>query len=202
MTMKTNGDEKLNDTALVDFFYEVGQLKRQPRAGWHLLGIKTPESVAEHTCRAVFMAYVLAKLEGANADKAALIAAFHELPETRIGDLHKMAVHYFPDKKNVERSVITEQLAPLPTEIAKGFHEFLDGEANDATPEHLIAKDADYLEVIMRAREYMVAGHVGAKNWADNASTCLKTASAKRLAAAIMKSEPSAWYERLKSIKR
>jgi len=191
-----------DDKALIDFFYEVGQLKRQPRSGWLLLGITQPESVADHTCRAVFIAYALAKLEGANPDKAALIAAFHELPETRTGDLHKMAAHYFPQKKAVEKQVVADQLKALPPELAKEFASFFNGFDNEATPEHTIAKDADYLEVILQAKEYLDQGYAGAENWITNATKCLTTKTAQRLAKRIAVSRSTEWYEGIKKIER
>ncbi len=189
------------DSTLIAFFHEVGQLKRQPRSGWQLLGIERPESVADHTCRAVFIAYALAKAEGVDAERAALIAAFHELPETRIGDLHKVAQKYFSEKRAVERRVLHDQLAALPSEIAQGFHDLLDGYEGDETPEQVVARDADYLEVLLQAKEYLLQGHTGAQNWIDNTKGCLKTATAKRWAAQIEQGG-AAWYEGLKRIRR
>jgi putative hydrolase of HD superfamily len=193
---------KVDDQALISFFFEVGQLKRQPRSGWHLLGIKHPESVADHTARSVFIAYVLAKLEGADPEKAALIAAFHELPEARIGDFHKMASHYFPKKKGVEAEVLKEQLQQLPRALAADFLHLLSDFDKDATPEHVVAKDADYLEVILQAKEYEEQGYAGSRNWIKNATSCLKTQTAKRLAKLIAKTRSTEWYEGLKRIRR
>ncbi|MEM4702443.1 MAG: HD domain-containing protein, partial [Archaeoglobaceae archaeon] len=36
---------------LVKFIHEVGTLKMIPRSGWLKIGIKNPESVAEHCFR-------------------------------------------------------------------------------------------------------------------------------------------------------
>ena len=193
---------RMNDQAIVDFFYEVGHFKRLPRAGWQIIGIKAPETVAEHTCRSVFMAYVLAKMEGANPEKAALISAIHELPETRLGDLSKVAQKYIPEKKERELIVLKDQLKDLPEEIRKGFWEFLEDFEKDTTPEQVVARDADYLEVLMQAKEYLLQGCEGAQNWIDNASKLVKTESAKRLVPLIINTRPSAWAERNKRIKR
>ena len=189
------------DEQITHFFYEVGHLKRIPRAGWQLLRIPDAESVGDHVSRSVVIAYVLAKLEGADASKAALIAAFHELPETRIGDLHKMAQNYFRDKKQVEVKVLADQLAMLPDSIAAELHSILDGEHDDS-PERSVARDADFLEVIIQAKEYLEQGHTGCQNWIDNATKCLKTKSAQRLAKQVAKTRSTEWYEGLKRIKR
>ena len=193
---------KVDDQALISFFFEVGQLKREPRTGWLLLGIKHPETVAEHTSRAVIIAYTLAKLEGADAQRAALIAAFHELPEARISDMHKMTQAYFPEKREREAAVLKDQLSLLPPEIAADLHALLDDFEHDTTPAHVVAKDADYLECILQAKEYRDQGYAGAQNWIDNATRCLKTGSAKRLAKLIAKTRSTEWYEGLKRIKR
>ena len=56
---------------VVKFAYETGQLKRLPRAGWLLAGVRDPESVAEHSFRVGVLAYIIAALEGADPDRAA-----------------------------------------------------------------------------------------------------------------------------------
>jgi len=40
---------------LINFFIEVGKLKRMPRRGWVINQIKNPESIAEHIFRAAVM---------------------------------------------------------------------------------------------------------------------------------------------------
>ncbi len=193
-----------DDQPLIDFLYEVGQLKREPRHGWLLLGIMHPESVADHTCRSVFIAYLLAKAEGVNPERAALIAAFHELPETRTGDLTKLAQNYIPEKKEHELAVMHEQLAPLPAELRDDFLALLVDFEKDTTPEQTVARDADYLEVVLQAKEYLDQGYAGAQNWIDNTldKGCLKTATAKRWAKLITQTRSTAWYEGHKRIRR
>ena len=56
---------------IVEFLYEVGQLKRLPRAGWLFTGVQNPESVAAHSFRVGVLAYAIAVQEGANPDRAA-----------------------------------------------------------------------------------------------------------------------------------
>lgn len=199
MAEKTSSDQ-----AIIDLFSEFGQLKRQPRSGWELLGITHPESVADHTCRSVFIAYTLAKAEGCDAATAALIAAFHELPETRIGDLTKVAQRYFPEKKEREVEVLKEQLAPLPPAMRDDLFRLLVDFEKDTTPEQVVARDADYLEVLLQAKEYLDQGYAGAQNWIDNTlgNGCLRTATAKRWATLIVATRSTAWYEVLKRIRR
>lgn len=187
---------------VLDFFFELGQLKRTARSGWWYVGIKHPESVAEHSCRATFIAFVLAKLEGADPHKSALIAAFHDMPETRIDDLHKIAQHYFPGKREVERRVVADQLAGLPKDVADEFRSILDDYESDNSLEQVVAKDADYLECAIQAKEYLELGHKSAQQWIDNTRGCLRTKSAKKFLELLEKSTSTGWYPSLKNLKR
>ena len=165
------------------------------------MGIKNPESVADHTVRAMFIAFVIAKMEGANAERAALINAIHDLPETRINDLHKIAQNYFTNKREVEKKVIDDQLSQLPGGISSALRELVaDHDSNNI--EQVIARDADLLECAIQAREYVEQGYSAAQNWIDNTEGLLVTESAKRLFELVKRTKPSDWYPPLKSIKR
>jgi putative hydrolase of HD superfamily len=64
-----------NDAAaLAAFGYELGLLKRIRRSRWWHVGVRDPESVAEHTLRAVQLAAVMAAEEGTDPARAALLA--------------------------------------------------------------------------------------------------------------------------------
>jgi putative hydrolase of HD superfamily len=54
-------------TALAACGYELGLLKRIRRTGWWHVGVRDPESVAEHTMRVAQMAGLLAAEERQNA---------------------------------------------------------------------------------------------------------------------------------------
>lgn len=176
-------------------------LKRRPRSGWQALNIPNPESVADHTCRSVFIAFILAKMEKADAQRTALISAFHEMPETRLSDLDKVAQRYL-EKKKIEKAIVQDQLQLLPNDIASDLSDFYTGFEEDETREHVIAKDADYVEVILQAREYLDQGYVGAQNWIDNAQGLLKTESAKKLVAEIITTGSTDWFKLVKHIER
>ncbi|MBI5046657.1 HD domain-containing protein, partial [Candidatus Micrarchaeota archaeon] len=69
---------------IVKYIFEAGMLKRVARSGWWTEKIKNPETVAEHTFRAALIAFILAKMEGADAHKLASAAVFHDMHETRL----------------------------------------------------------------------------------------------------------------------
>ena len=96
---------------LINFFFELGQLKKIQHQGWSLIGVKNYETVAEYNLRAVRIGYFLSKLEKYDSpERVVIMLLFHDLKECRIGDFHKVANRYV----NVNREkVISEQLANL-----------------------------------------------------------------------------------------
>ena len=134
-----------DDKRIVNYFHEIAQLKMVKRSGWWVVGVKDPESVAEHSHRAAIISYFLAKMEGADAKKCALISLFHDSPETRIGDMHKITARYIDGRKS-EAAAWKDQLEAMPKEIADELRELIGEYEEIRTKEAIIAKDADVLE--------------------------------------------------------
>src|SRR5260370_39024852 len=80
--------------ALARYAYEGGHLKRSARTGWWMVGVSDPESVAEHTLRTALLGYLLAEIEGADAARTAVLCLFHDMQETRIGDIPCVGKEY------------------------------------------------------------------------------------------------------------
>lgn len=76
------------------FAYEMGALKRIRRSGWWHVGIRDPESVAEHSLRVAQLASLIASVEGADPSRAAFMGMWHDSQETRIGDIPHSARPY------------------------------------------------------------------------------------------------------------
>ncbi len=182
---------------LMQFLFEVGHLKNVDRSGWWLFGNKKPESVAEHSFRCAILGYFLAKSEGLDAFKVMMMCLFHDIHETRINDLHKIAQNYI-NLEDAESKASYEQLKPLNdperTEIGNTLQEFLDQKSKES----IVAKDADILECAMQAREYQVQGYEAAIDWLERAKSTLKSESAKRLLSTIAHSDPNEWWKKLK----
>lgn len=71
----------------LDFFIEVGKLKKMPRRGWVINQIKNPESIADHIFRATIMGWILGEKKGGlNIEKLLKMALIHDLCETYAGD--------------------------------------------------------------------------------------------------------------------
>lgn len=184
---------------LVHAFYEWGNLRHEDHVGWKRIGIERPESVAAHSHRAALIAYVLAKLEGADAQKCALMLLIHDLGEIRIGDQDKVTARYI-DAKEAEKNAFTDQMDWLPAEWSMElnglFHEY----EERSTKEGVIAKDADWLETAVTGLEYIKRGYADAVQWVDNVERALETDSAKALLAAARQTDPHDWFKNLKKM--
>jgi len=185
-----------NDTA--KFLYEMGQLKRVKRSGWWIAGVKDPESVAEHTFRTAVIAYLLARLEGADTGRAVLMALFHDLPETRTNDAHRI-VRRYADWRDVDKKSMREQSKRLPDDVANEVVSFFEEFEKEVSPEAKLARDADLLECLIQAREYQALGYHDVTDWILNAQAALSTESAKRIAAECLKTDPKEWWQGLKA---
>lgn len=178
------------------FAYEAGQLKLLPRAGWLLAGIREPESVAEHSFRVGVLAYVIAVLEGADPDRAAALGLFHDLPETRIGDVPSVGRPYVTT--TVAQRVAADQVADLPEHLAAHISALIDehegAKTPTGTPESRCSRDADKLDCLLQAREYQVHGNQLMQPWIDSMVAAVSTETGKRLAAAAQEVSPGAWW--------
>ncbi len=104
-------------TETTRFLYELGLLKRYPRTGWLQLGVRTPESVADHSFRASVVATVLASAEGADPQRAAFLALWHDSQETRTTDLPHLAQRYVTSAPHEQ--ITEDQVRPLPAALAR-----------------------------------------------------------------------------------
>ncbi|MBW2963655.1 HD domain-containing protein [Candidatus Woesearchaeota archaeon] len=185
---------------LINFFFEIGMLKHAKRSGWWLINVKDPENIAEHSFRTAVISYFLAKLEKVNPEKVALMCLFHDLHESRVNDLHKVGQRYI-NFKEAERKASKEQTEFLG-DAGRDIFELNEEFQNQETKESLVAKDADYVEVSVQAKEYLEMGYKDAQNWIDNCKKCVKTKSAKKLLDLIEKTSSNDWWRTLKKIQR
>jgi putative hydrolases of HD superfamily len=193
-TVKSMKREPLDTDALLAFFFEAGMLKVVPRSGWHLVGVHTPESVADHSFRTAVIAFVLAKLAGADAYRAACMSLFHDLAEARLLDHHAIAARYI-DTKDAERISLSHSFAGLP-ELAKDAIEGLLADyKSQLSLESRVTKEADILERIIQAREYLACGYEGAADFMEDESGRLRTDLSAELAREVKSTNPRDWMK-------
>lgn len=182
---------------IVAFAHEAGHLKHTPRSGWLLGGVRHGESVAEHSYRVGVLAYVIAACEGADPERAATLGLFHDLPETRIGDVHSVGKQYVTTAE--PHDVVAEQTAGLPadlrTRIIAAVDEHEAAKTPAATPEARCSRDADKLECLLQAREYQREGYTQLDEWVRSSAEAVTTATGKALAAAALEVSPARWWE-------
>lgn len=178
------------------FLFELGTLKRTARAGWSVTGVPKPETIAAHVFRTALIGYTLAEMEKCDRNKVLRMLLFHDVPETRTGDFHKIASSYI-DKDEGETKAASDQSKLLPPEIGKEFLALLREFNEKKTKEALVARDADYLEAAVTAKEYLINGYAHAQEYLDRIKVALITPSAKRLLAEIEKSD-GFWWKGLK----
>jgi putative hydrolase of HD superfamily len=193
-------DKYMDIKKAVNFIFELNQLKRVRHAGFQLIGVKDPDSIAEHAWRAAQIGYILAIMEGAvNPDKIVTMILIHDNGEARIGDQHKVAARYF-DTDQAEDKAFTEQSERLGDKISADWRKYFSEFENRNTEAGLIAKDADWLEQAFQAKEYLDLGYEGAAEWIDNVEKALETESAKNILETMKKTKFTDWSRGLQKM--
>lgn len=180
--------KKIDYRPIANFLFEVGILSKTPRSGFYFLG-SGEQSVAEHINRAAYIAYVLAKLEGADVGETVMMAIVHDLGEARTSDLNYVHQKY----ANANESKAIGDLAatlPFGTEIER----LVSGFNKHDRKEGMLAKDADQLEFIMSLKEQVDIGNTRAKSWLPSAVKRLRTKSAKELARVVLQTPSDDWW--------
>jgi putative hydrolase of HD superfamily len=144
---------------LVNLLLSAGALKRLPRTGWRLAGIKDCESVADHSFRVALLALLLGDLiQGVDRDRLLRMAVVHDLPEAMVTDLPSSAVRSIGrDAKRQGEQDAWARLLPADGVLDEWralWEEFEDG----ITLEARLARVADKLEMLLQAYEYERAG--------------------------------------------
>ncbi len=180
--------------AVANFAFELGVLKRMRRAGWWHVGVRDPESVAEHSLRVAQLASIIAAIEGAEPGRAALLAIWHDSQETRTGDIPHTARPYID--QCCPEVITADQTASLPDAARKTVQDVVAEYETQQTPEAHCAKDADKLECLIQAVEYKDAGYTRVQGWIDSSRNNLRTNTARRIADAALCTSPLAWRGR------
>jgi putative hydrolases of HD superfamily len=182
--------KKVNLKNLVNFFYEIGTLRRVQRS-YHINVLEDTESVAEHTHRAMIVAYTLAKLVGCDAQKALMMSAFHDMPETRTSDSNWIQKQYMNQD---EEKALHAQLS-LMGGLGDDIDDLLAEYQKRETLEAKVAKDADNIEYYLSLREIELRGNreaarrLSGKNVLDT----LYTDEAKELTRLLLEVGPTEW---------
>ncbi|MFB8777211.1 HD domain-containing protein [Streptomyces broussonetiae] len=174
------------------FLFEAGTLKHTARTGWWMAGVRTPETVAEHSWRTSLIASVIAQMEGADPARAALLAVWHDTGETRTGDVNHLGKKY-TDGEPDPRDIVADQVADMPAAIADAVTEIIGAYEARETLEAVCARDADKLECMIQGIEYRDQGYANAQRWIDNSRGRITTKSGQALADAVLATGSLDW---------
>ncbi|MCX7991684.1 MAG: HD domain-containing protein [Proteobacteria bacterium] len=174
---------------IVNFLFEVGMLKRTPRTGFQFLG-SGYESVAEHSLRTVYIAYVLSnKVKDINRERLILISLFHDFLEARTGDLNYMNKKYVTvdEKKALEDAI---KGLPFQDEFSDLIIDYIEQKSLEAK----LAKDADNLELLLQLKEQKDLGNPYADDWIKFTMQRLITNEGKELGEVILNTDSTHWW--------
>ena len=148
--------------SIVNFFFELGMLKKTPRSGFQFLG-SGRESVADHVFRVATIGFTMARLtKDADVFTVMRMCLFHDLPESRTGDLNYVNKHYV-DVNETQAIKDLAQTLPFGEELKELLEEFNRGESREAQ----LARDADQLDLIREQLSLVPAAAAGAFGFAD-----------------------------------
>ena len=166
-----------------------------------MIGIKDPETVAEHCFRTAVIGYVIAKIEKVCAESVMKMCLFNDIHEARINDAHKVAVRYL-NFNAAEDKAFNEQTEYLPKAIKDDLRNMRRGYQSQKSKESIIARDADILECLLQAKEYYEQGYIQANLFFQKAPKFLKSKTAKKLWKDAQGWRSDQWWQKICEFKR
>lgn len=151
--MKQNNLEE----AILKYADEVGKAKRLIRTGWkEKVGVKSPESVAEHMYRTAVIAMALSDLAGLNTERVLKMTLLDDLAETVVGDLTpaQKKTQGFAKSKDQEERALQQILSSLPKLLREEYAKIWREAQSLKSKEAKLAKSSDKLEMAIQAQEY------------------------------------------------
>jgi len=185
----SNNDKELAN--LANFFFETGIFEKIPRSGDAFLGAEQ-QFLSSHIFRTTVIGFSLANITRADISKVTFMCLFHDIEESRTGDLNYLNQKYVnsDDRKALED--ITDSL-PFGDSIKSLINEYEAQESFEAK----LAKDADTLELVLHIKETLDKGNEQADNWLRFAEKRLKTTAAKDILKNIKNTKYYHWWYNL-----
>lgn len=177
----------------VDFLYEIGALRHQPRM-WHRFFGSDVASITEHHFRVIWLALLIAAREKkGDTEKIIKMALVHDIAESRTGDADYLSRQYVTRNEADALSHMLDK-TPLKSEFIRLWKEY----EKRKSPEAKIVKDADNLDVDLEIKEQGARGYSLEKDWQPTREhikqTRFYTRAAQELYDEIVNSNPSDWH--------
>jgi putative hydrolases of HD superfamily len=157
-----------------------------------LLGVREPESVADHSFRVAIIGMILAAIEGADVGHTAALCIMHDTPESRVGDIPNVGRAYVNTAK--PEAVSSHQTAGMPEALAGMVQQLVQEYDIENTVESRLARDPDKIETLLQAREYRVQGSYNTEPWEETSLTNLRTDAGKQVAQAATEADAEEWW--------
>lgn len=146
--------------ALVCFLHHVDRLKKERRRGWITkVGIRIPESVADHSWRTALLALLVGSSKGLDTPRMVGMALIHDIGEALIGDLTPEDVEEPAKKRVIEEEAVTRLTGVLPPSmqhtLTRLWQEYRDGVSREA----VLVRELDKVEMALQAEEYRLEGY-------------------------------------------
>jgi len=82
----SNSEAVTTNSALIEFLFVLGKLKRTKRTGWINNKIENPESIADHMYRMAIMSFFLPSAT-INREHCIKMSLVHDMAESIVGDI-------------------------------------------------------------------------------------------------------------------
>ena len=133
-----------------EFFAMLSRMKYIDR--WGLMRNTRQENLSEHSFETAVLAHALATLRNVRfgghvqPERAAVLALFHDAPETLTGDLPTPVKYYNPDIRGaygaVEKAAEQTLLSLLPSDLQDSYAPLLGGDSESDAELHKLVKAA------------------------------------------------------------
>lgn len=161
------------------FFAYISRMRCVKR--WALMRNTEEENISEHSHMVAVLAHALAVIENrvyggsVDADRAAVVALYHDATEILTGDMPTPIKYYNPDIRDayrkVERVAEEKLLSMLPHDIRQEYVPVLQNR-DDAV--RTIVKAADKLSAYIKCVEELKAGNLEFKKAAEQTRAALE----------------------------
>jgi len=154
----------MKQSSFLAWIFRMPLIKR-----WGLMHCVKPENVSEHSHQVAAIAHLLCVIRNERYDgnlspeKAATIALFHEVSETKLQDQNHVVKYHNPDftaqYKKLERLAEQECIESLPADLQK-YYEALVIQDNVDPDYKLLLKAADILSAYLKVLDEQKFGNV------------------------------------------
>ncbi|MCP8322985.1 MAG: HD domain-containing protein [Candidatus Methylarchaceae archaeon HK02M2] len=146
---------------IIPFVKLIGRLKKVQRTGWLIkVGVKDPESVADHSFMTSILCMLVGDLRNLNTLKMLKMALLHDACESLIGDfMHSDIRKKELNKRKLEDDAMIQILSTLPNDIGKIYRKLWKEFQGGLSTEAKLVREIDKLEMALQVIEYEKEGY-------------------------------------------